>query len=80
MVAEYEQQRRRQISRVRSVVDMIMGTLFSVLGLLFLYFQVTGRPLLGRKPDLLTWFIGGLFLAYGIWRIYRGYKKNYFVE
>ncbi|RYY84214.1 MAG: hypothetical protein EOO15_19780 [Chitinophagaceae bacterium] len=78
MVEEYEQKRRKQVSRMRSIMDYTMGTVFSVLGLLFLYFQVNNRYLLGRRPDPLNYFIGLLFLAYGAWRIYRGYKKNYF--
>ncbi|RYY39698.1 MAG: hypothetical protein EOO08_09575 [Chitinophagaceae bacterium] len=80
MVEEYEQKRRKQVSRIRSIMDYTMGLVFSVLGLLFLYFQISNRELLGRRPDTWNYFIGLLFLCYGCWRIYRGYKKNYFRE
>jgi hypothetical protein len=31
-------------------------------------------------PEPYTYIFGGLFLIYGVFRIYRGYKKNYFRE
>ncbi|RYE37818.1 MAG: hypothetical protein EOP21_13300 [Hyphomicrobiales bacterium] len=78
MVEEYEQKRQRQVSRMRSIMDYTMGVVFSLLGCLFLYLQFSNREFLGRRPDTMNYFIGALFLAYGIWRISRGYKKNYF--
>ncbi|WP_460572302.1 hypothetical protein [Flaviaesturariibacter terrae] len=66
------------MSRMRSIMDITMGVVFSLLGLLFLYLQFTNRDLLGRRPDKMNYLLGLLFLAYGFWRIYRGYKKNYF--
>jgi hypothetical protein len=30
------------------------------------------------EPDLLEKVFGGFCVLYGCWRIYRGYKKNYF--
>ena len=31
-----------------------------------------------REPADIDFMIGGLFVIYGIWRIYRGYKKDYY--
>jgi hypothetical protein len=31
-----------------------------------------------RQPSSLDVFIGIVFIIYGIWRIYRGYKKEYY--
>lgn len=59
-------------------MDYIMGVLFSLFGIFFLSYNALGIDLMGRKPSSLDYWIGGLFLLYGAWRIYRGYKKNYF--
>ena len=80
MVEEYEQKRKQQVSSMRSIMDYAMGIVFSFLGCAFLYYQISNKPFLGRRPDTLNYFIGALFLIYGVWRIYRGYKKNYFRE
>lgn len=80
MIEEYEQKRRNQVSRMRSVVDYTMGALFLLLGLYFLLYDAMGWNMFDREASSLDYFIGGLFILYGGWRIYRGYKKNYFRE
>ena len=80
MVEEYEQQRRRQVSRMRSVADYVMGGLFFLIGLYFLTYRQLGFNILRRPPSPVDYLIGSLFVVYGIWRVYRGYKKNYFKE
>jgi hypothetical protein len=78
MIEEYEKNRRRQVSNMRSIMDYGMGTLFFLLGLYFLLYQQLGFNFLNRNPSSTDYLIGGLFVLYGAWRIYRGYKKNYF--
>lgn len=80
MIEEYENQRRKQLSRTRSIVDYTMGALFFLLGIYFLVYNQLGVNVFNREPSGLDYVIGGLFVIYGIWRIYRGYKKNYFRE
>ena len=80
MLEEYEQQKRRQISRTRSLMDYVMGTLLLLIGVYFLSYRFLGLNLLDRKPSSIDYLIGGLFVVYGAWRIYRGYKKNYFTQ
>jgi uncharacterized membrane protein len=80
MIEEYEQKRRRQVSRMRSMVDFTMGGLFLLLGLYFLVYDALGWNIFDRKASSLDYFIGALFVLYGGWRIYRGYKENYFRE
>lgn len=80
MLEDFEQDRRKQVTRMRSIMDYIMGILFFLIGLYFLTYQVLGFSILDRKPSVLDYLIGGLFVIYGSWRIYRGYKKNYFRE
>jgi hypothetical protein len=80
MIEEYEQKRRKQVGRMRSVVDYTMGALFTLLGIYFLIYESMGWNVFDREPSSIDYFIGGLFIVYGAWRIYRGYKKNYFRE
>ena len=75
---DYEAERRKQTTKLRSTMDYVMGGLFALTGIFFLVYNALGIELMGRKPSSLDYAIGGLFLLYGAWRIYRGYKKNYF--
>lgn len=79
IIDEYEQKRKKDLKRVRSLVDYVMGALFLALGIFFfiryqknIYLKYIG------SPDALDIVLGVLFVLYGGWRIYRGYKKNYF--
>ncbi|HZF65392.1 MAG TPA: hypothetical protein VEZ55_12935 [Chitinophagaceae bacterium] len=78
MIEEYQQKREQQVARMRSVTHYVMGVLFFCLGVFFLVYEYFEVDLIGRKPSSLDKVIGVLFIAYGAWRIYRGYKKNYF--
>ncbi len=67
---------------MRSLTDYGMGVLILLLGLIFIFRIYLGpeHPVNIKmgKPDSLEKIFGGLSILYGIWRIYRGYKKNYF--
>lgn len=80
MVEEYEAQRRRQVRNMRSVMDYVMGALFFLIGVYFLTYRFLGVNVFNRQPSPIDYLIGGLFVVYGAWRIYRGYKKAYFRE
>lgn len=82
MLEDYEKQKRKQVSGMKSIMDYGMGGLILILGLIFLFRVQLGpqHPVninLG-KPDSLEKIFGSLSVLYGCWRIYRGYKKNYF--
>jgi hypothetical protein len=78
MIDEYENERRRQVSVRRSIADYGMGVIFMLIGFYFLLYDILDISIFPRKPSAMDKLIGVLFLAYGGWRIYRGYKKNYF--
>lgn len=81
MLEEYERKKRKQVAQMKSMMDYGMGLLILLLGLFFLFrTQFRDLPLNERlgEPDLLEKVFGGLCVLYGSWRIYRGYKKNYF--
>jgi len=72
MLEEFEEQQRKRTIRVRSIMDFTMGGLLVVAGTMLLLFKVGNLDDINRKG------LSILFILYGIWRIYRGYKKNYF--
>lgn len=81
MPEEYDRKKRKQVSQMKSVMDYGMGIFILLIGLFFLFRdKLENFPLskgLG-KPDATEKVFGGLCILYSIWRIYRGYKKNYF--
>jgi uncharacterized membrane protein len=72
MLGDFEEQQRKRTTRIRSFMDFIMGGLLLVAGTLLLIYRVENLDDINRKG------LGLLFALYGIWRIYRGFKKNYF--
>lgn len=78
MMEDYESRKRKQISQMRSMLDYGMGILFLAIGLYFMLYEVLDINLFRTKPSGSDIFIGALFVLYGGWRIYRGYRKNYF--
>jgi hypothetical protein len=78
MIEEYENRKRKQVSLMRSILDYGMGGLFLLIGLYFLFYEALDMNIFRSKPGGMDKFIGVLFVLYGGWRIYRGYKKNYF--
>lgn len=63
---------------MRSILDYGMGVLFLLIGLYFLLYENLDMNIFRQKPTALDKAIGALFVLYGGWRIYRGYKKHYF--
>lgn len=79
MIEEFQDKQRQQASKVRSVMDYVMGVIFFLIGLYFLLYRQLGiKMILNREPSNIDYVIGALFILYGSWRIYRGYKKNYY--
>lgn len=78
MMDEYENERRKQIAARRSIADYGMGAVFILIGIYFLLYDILDISIFPRKPSVMDKLIGVLFLVYGGWRVYRGYKKNYF--
>ena len=72
MVEDFQEQQRKRTIRIRSFMDFTMGGLFVIAGTLLFFYKVGQLEEINRKG------LGILFILYGIWRIYRGYKKDYF--
>lgn len=79
MIEKYQEEQRKKTARLRSTMDMTMGILVAIIGVCFLLYDVLGlEKIFGRPHTSIDYLIAGLFIVYGIWRIYRGYKKDYY--
>jgi len=78
MLEDYQNEQRKKVARMRSFMDYVMGTLIVLIGFYFLLYERLGLNVFNRRPSVIDKFIGGIFVLYGIWRIYRGYKKDYY--
>lgn len=68
--------RKRRYELRRSILDYGMGGIIFGFGVLMLL-----APKLGYNfavDDFFRYFFSSIWLLYGGWRIYRGYKKNYY--
>ena len=78
MLEEFQEEHRRQLARNRSIMDWIMGVILFLAGVFFIGYRFAGIKIMDREPGNIDYLIGGLFILYGAWRMYRGYKKDYF--
>lgn len=80
MLEEYEKNKRKQVTRMRSYSDYGMGILILAAGFFFLFRSKLGNIPVNqlRPPTDIDKIFGAMCLLYGAWRVYRGYKKNYF--
>ena len=78
MIEEYEKKRRKQVSFMRSMLDYTMGIVIIILGFILIFHQQLKMAINERYTPGIVRVLGVIFVLYGAWRIYRGYKKNYF--
>jgi len=78
MFEEYERNKRKQVSHMRSVMDYGMGALMIIVGLFFIFHDKLKLAFANFPSSTLDKVFGAMCIVYGTWRIYRGYKKNYF--
>jgi hypothetical protein len=79
---EFENERdgkERRYQRMRSIMDYGMGVLWITMGA-FLLFPTKFGDNFQRYDDPLMKIFGGVCIVYGLFRIYRGYKKKYYTE
>jgi hypothetical protein len=74
---EQMNERDKGYVRMRSMMDYGMGVLWTGMGV-FLVFVKKFSPVLAENYDSSAFKIfGAVCMVYGLFRIYRGYKKNY---
>jgi len=63
---------------MRSILDYGMGILMIGLGTLFFFHDKLKIQINERITPGAVKILGVIFVLYGAWRIYKGFKKNYF--
>jgi hypothetical protein len=79
MIEEYEKKKRKQIASMRALLDYGVGAIITLAGLFFFFrskFDISFNETF--PPNVMDKIFGVICSMYGSWRIYRGYKKNYF--
>ena len=74
---DLELKRRRAYANRRAIMDIGMGFIYAVMGGFFLLARPLGFTI-DFPPVPFNYIFGALCLMYGGFRIYRGFKKNYF--
>ena len=72
--------REKGMIRMRSIMDYGMGLLWISMGLFLTFTKYINPKLEFQFDDPAMKTFGGVCIFYGLFRIYRGYKKNYFKE
>lgn len=65
---------------MRSIMDYGMGLLWMSMGIFLIFTKYFSPAMESRFDDPAMKVFGGVCIIYGLFRIYRGYKKNYFTE
>jgi hypothetical protein len=78
MLEDYEKKKQKQMSSMRSWLDYGRGIFFTALGVVLIIHDKLKIPTQKWVTSNAVKTFGVLFVLYGIWRIYQGYKKNYF--
>lgn len=76
-MSDYEQKRMKAYTNRRSLMDLGMGIVYSLMGLFFIFKDMMG-VMMDFPEAPFSYIFGALCLLYGGFRIYRGIKKNYF--
>ena len=74
---DLELKRRKAYTNRRSIMDIGMGLIYGAMGGFFLLSKEFGINI-DFAPEPFNYIFGALCLLYGGFRIYRGFKKNYF--
>lgn len=70
-------ERDKRYVRMRSIMDMGMGVLWTGMGVFLLFIKKFNPDLAYQYDEKILMIFGGVCIAYGLFRIYRGIKKNY---
>jgi hypothetical protein len=63
---------------MRSLKDYGIGIFILIVGLFFIFHDKLKLSFADFATSSSDKIFGAVFLLYGSWRIYRGYKQNYF--
>ncbi|MFN8244121.1 MAG: hypothetical protein U0X40_08720 [Ferruginibacter sp.] len=70
--------REKNVVKMRSIVNYTMGLFFIGVGFLFMFPVKAIQPRIAQYDPTMIKIFAILCWVYGLFRIYRGYRKNYF--
>ena len=73
-------ERDKGLVRMKSVTNYVMGLFLICAGLVFLFPTTKTAPFINKYDPAMIKLFAIICFIYGFFRIYRGYKKNYFRE
>lgn len=73
-------ERQKGYVRMRSIMDFGMGILWLAMGIFLLFVEKFSAEFAERFGDTAFKIFGGVCVIYGLFRIYRGFKKEYFID
>ena len=73
-------ERDKGLVRMKSFTNYVMGTFLICAGLFFLFPTAKTAPFINKYDPSMIKLFSIICFIYGFFRIYRGYKKNYFRE
>jgi hypothetical protein len=77
-IDQYNERNRNRMDKMHAIRDYGMGIFIAIIGCAIMYLHKTGQADFSQFPgNDLVYPFGGLFVVYGLFRCYRGYKKNY---
>lgn len=71
-------ERDKGLIRMRSITNYGMGVFMIVMGFVIFFPTKYTKIFINQYDPVLINIFGGICILYGGFRIYRGYKKNYF--
>ena len=81
MINDYKERQRKSAATARTIYNVSFGVIILVVGLAMLFLnQINNATLteyLGYMDPVLRYLFGGLCLIYGLFRLYRGIKKDF---
>ncbi|RYY48570.1 MAG: hypothetical protein EOO06_09810 [Chitinophagaceae bacterium] len=73
-----QRERNKGYDRMRSIMDYGMGAAWTAMGVFLVFIEKFNTGLEERFGDPVMKIFGGVCIVYGLFRVYRGYKKNYY--
>jgi hypothetical protein len=70
--------RDKNLIRMRSISNYVMGVLIIAFGVVFIIKPNVLKKFFEQRDPLLMNIMAGICILYGLFRIYRGYAQNYF--
>ena len=75
---QWPSERQRGLTQMKTISNYGMGILLLAAGFFFMFPTKYSSDFLSRYDDVLIKIFAVVCWLYGGFRIYRGYKKNYF--